>query len=70
MDDDGKTYLVVCFPDNSVGVYQKKKGTGQAMADYVPISRSKGQNMILRKLGATGTKGETTYELGRELCGK
>ena len=64
IDSDGRTYLVVRFPDGSVGVYKRKKGTGKAIADYEPI---KGQKLVLRRLGATGAKGETTYELGREL---
>jgi len=67
IDDDGKTYLVIVFPDKSVGVYRKKKGAGKATADYEPASD---QKKIIKRLGATGIKGETTYELGRELCGK
>lgn len=65
IDDEGKTYLVVCFPDNSVGVYQRKRGTGKAAADYKPASN---QKKILLRLGATGEK--NTYTLGRKLCGR
>ncbi len=67
IDDDGKSYLVICFPDGSAGVYQRKKGTGKGVADYEPVPDGT-QIRIMKKLGATGAKGETTYELANELC--
>ncbi len=67
MDDEGKTFLVFCFSDGSIGVYRRKKGSGKAIADYEPISE---QKTVLRRLLATDDKEKTTYQLGRELCEK
>ncbi len=67
MDDDGKSYLIICFPDASAGVYQRKKGTGKAVANYEQVPTGS-QIKVMKKLGATGAKGENTYELANELC--
>jgi len=47
--DDGKTYIILGFPDHSALVLQKVKGRGKASANFQPVKQ---QKPILRKLGA------------------
>lgn len=59
--EDGRTYLIFKFPDWSILVLQKVKGTKEASAEYKPI---KAQKNILRKLGY---KEGTFYQMGAEI---
>lgn len=58
---DGRTYLILKFPDWSILVLVKAKGTKKALADYDRIGRQKD---ILRELGC---KEGTLYQMGAEL---
>lgn len=59
--DDGKTYIILGFPDNSALVLQKTRGTGKASADFQPVKQ---QKPILRKLGANKAE---TYAMAWQL---
>lgn len=61
ISEDGKSHLILKFPDGSILVLQKIKGTKNASAGYSPIKRQKD---ILRKLGC---KEGTLYQMGVEL---
>ncbi|RLE70844.1 MAG: hypothetical protein DRJ43_01080 [Thermoprotei archaeon] len=63
MTDDGKSYIVIGFPDGSALVLQKIRGKGKAVADFKPVSR---QKEILEKLGAC-REGKDTYQMAWEL---
>ena len=59
--EDGKTYLILKFPDSSIAVLQKVKGTKESSADYKAVGA---QKIVLRKLGC---KAGSTYQMGAEL---
>jgi len=59
--EDGKTYLIIKFPDSSIAVLLKIKGTKGASADYKAVGV---QKRVLKKLGY---KAGTTYQIGAEL---
>jgi len=61
ISEDGKTYLILKFPDWSILVLQKAKGTKRASAEYKSI---KAQKNILRKLEC---REETLYQMGAEI---
>ncbi|MBA7492922.1 hypothetical protein ES702_03475 [subsurface metagenome] len=59
--DDGRTYVVLKFPDGSILVLQKTKGIKKSSAEYKPI---KAQKNILRRLEC---REGTLYQMGAEL---
>lgn len=59
--EDGRTYLILRFPDGSIAVLQKIKGTKEASADYKGVG---GQKAVLKKLGC---RAGSTYQMGGEL---
>ncbi|RLB06046.1 MAG: hypothetical protein DRN90_00625 [Thermoproteota archaeon] len=63
MTDDGKSYIILGFPDESALVLQKVRGKGEAVADFNPVRK---QKQILEKLGID-KKGKNTYQMAWEL---
>jgi len=61
IDEDGKHYLVLKFPDASILVLRKSKGDRRCSAVYTSI---KAQKRILANLGC---REGTTYQMGKEL---
>lgn len=59
--EDGRTYLIFKFPDRSILVLQKVKGTKGSSAEY---KRIRVQKTIFRKLGY---KEGTFYQMGAEV---
>jgi len=61
ISEDGRTYLILKFPDWSILVLQKMKGVKKVSAEYKPI---KAQKNILRKLEC---REGTLYQMGAEI---
>ncbi len=62
ISEDGKTHLILKFPDGSILVLRKSRGTKKASAEYIPIDVQKN---VLRELDCG--KGRTLYQMGVEL---
>lgn len=57
MADDGRTYLIMKFPDGSGCVLRRSPGTAGAVADYRAISA---QKRVVERLGVPHG---TTYQM-------
>ena len=62
--DDGRTYLIIRFPDGSGCVLRRSPGTGRAAADYRPISAQK------RVVARLGVPLGTTYQMISRLLAR